>query len=388
MEPLGQSQVLEPLKMLAQNHQITLLSYEKASDWADKPRREALKAEVRGSGIAWLPLRYHKRPTLPATAWDVLAGLIAGASLTLRRRIEIVHARGYVPALMALCLKRFFGLRFIFDMRGFWADEKVEGGTWKAGGALYRMTKWFEKRFLLGADVVVSLSRAGVAVLREFPYLRGRAAHFEVIPTCANMSLFRPLGPGPARPFTVGCVGSVGLWYMFDEMLECFKIISRLRPEARLLILNRGDHDAIRRKLAAHAIAAEMADIKAVSFRDVPAEMAKMDAGLFFIKPVFSKIACAPTKLAEFLACGVPCLSNARVGDYAEVLEGENVGAVVSRFSPAEMEKAARKIITLGVDPDARRRCAETARRLYSLESAAEAYDALYHRAKEEPACR
>jgi hypothetical protein len=34
--------------------------------------------------------------------------------------------------------------------------------------------------------------------------------------------------------------------------------------------------------------------------------MNSMNAGVFFINPFYSKIASAPTKLGEFLGCGVP----------------------------------------------------------------------------------
>ena len=32
--------------------------------------------------------------------------------------------------LMALPAKRMTGAKLLFDMRGFWADERVDGGLW------------------------------------------------------------------------------------------------------------------------------------------------------------------------------------------------------------------------------------------------------------------
>ena len=39
LEPLGQSQVLQYLKKLAEYHEITLVSYERTADWAEVDKR-------------------------------------------------------------------------------------------------------------------------------------------------------------------------------------------------------------------------------------------------------------------------------------------------------------------------------------------------------------
>jgi hypothetical protein len=155
LEPLGYSQVYEYLRVLAKAHEIFLITFEKAADWQDAARCEALRKEVEAAGIRWHPLRYHKRPTVPATFWDIAVGMAVGFALVLKHRIELIHARSYVPSLIALWLKKVFKSKFLFDMRGFWADEKVDARSWSEAGALYRITKRLEKSLLLNADVVV-----------------------------------------------------------------------------------------------------------------------------------------------------------------------------------------------------------------------------------------
>ena len=172
LEPLGQSQVLGYLKRLAVGLRIHLISFEKTEDLANTTERERIASDIAGAGIFWHPLRYHKWPSALATA--------------LRHRLRIVHARSYVPSVMALVLKRIAGVRYLFDMRGFWADERVDGGLWPAGGRLYRVAKWFERRFLLNANRVVSLTQAAVDEMRTFPYLQGRMLSVTVIPICAD----------------------------------------------------------------------------------------------------------------------------------------------------------------------------------------------------------
>lgn len=381
LEPLGQSQVLAYLKRLAVGRRIHLLSFEKADDWANVAERERIARDIAGAGIVWHPLRYHKRPSALATAWDIACGITSGLWLVMRLRLRIVHARSYVPSVMALALKRLTGVKYVFDMRGFWADERVDGGLWPRGGRMYRVAKEFEKRFLLAADHVVSLTHAAAREMQRFDYLQGCMPQVTVIPTCADLARFTPLprqhsGTG----FVLGYVGTVGTWYLFDETVACFVQLLRLRPGARFLIVNRGEHAYIRERLATAGVPDSAVQLTTATHAEVPIEMARMDAGVFFIKPVFSKQASAPTKLAEFLGCGIPCLSNAGVGDMAEVLDGERVGVALTSFDESSMAKTLQQLLQLVADPTTQGRCVAAAHRHFSLDEGVARYRAIYER--------
>jgi len=283
-----------------------------------------------------------------------------------------------------------FGLKYIFDMRGFWADERVDGALWPRDGRMYRVAKWFERRFLLSADRVVSLTNAAVEVMTSFPYLQGHMPHFEVITTCTDLELFKP-GETIAenqkkyRPFTLGYVGSVGVWYLFDETLKCFVELQRQIPDARLQIFNRGEHDYIHEQIAVHGISEESIRIEIADHAGVAEAMQQMDAGVFIIKPAYSKLASAPTKLGEFLGCGVPCMGNTNVGDMADILEGEQVGVALDDFSESDIKKGVARLIDLTREPDIRQRCRQAALRHFSLENGVAAYDRIYNELQREP---
>ena len=284
--------------------------------------------------------------------------------------------------MFAYLLKRLFGAAFVFDMRGFWPDERVEGGAWRRGSVVYAVVKRLERVFLSNADVIVSLTHAGERIIRGFPYMQGRASRIAVIPTCTNLALFRPGGPpatkdGPGA-LIVGYVGSVTTWYMFDPVLTAFEMLRRRQPSARLRIVNRGQHAYIRERLGAHAIPDEVVELREASFADMAAEMATMDCGVFFIRPVFSKQASAPTKLGEFLACGIPCLTSSGVGDVQEILEPGRVGVVTAGTEPDQLRDGVERLLRLVEDPDTRERCVAAALEHFSLESGVAAYDRIY----------
>jgi glycosyltransferase involved in cell wall biosynthesis len=379
LEPLGQSQVLAYLKQLAAGRSIHLISFEKEQDWADAAQRERVARDVATAGIVWYPLRYHRRPSALATAWDIACGICVGLWLVLRHRLQVVHARSYVSSVMALAIKRLTGVKYVFDMRGFWADERVDGGLWPKGGRMYRVAKWFERRFLLGADHVVSLTHAAVREMQRFDYLQGRMPPFTVIPTCADLTRFTPLPGESARAgFVLGYVGSAGTWYLFDEVAACFAQLLRMRPDARFLIVNRGEHGWIRERLSAAGVPQDAVELVAATHAQVPQLMARMDAGIFFYRPSYSRAACAPTKLGEFLGCGIPCLANAGVGDMASVLEGENVGLVMHALDAASIQNSLQEFLTLLEDPDIRRRCVAAGQKHFSLVEGVLRYQAVY----------
>mgnify|MGYP003979718261 FL=1 len=383
LEPLGQSQVLAYLKHLVADRPIHLISFEKAGDWANVAERKRIARDISGAGIVWHPLHYHKVPSVLATAFDIMQCIIVGVWLCVRYKIKIIHARSYVSSIIALTLKKLFNVKYIFDMRGFWADERIDGGLWPKDGSMYRVAKWFEKRFLLNADRVVSLTNAAIDEMKSFGYLQGSMPIFETITTCTDLDVFNYSNATSKRenesqPFTLGYVGSVGVWYLFDETLSCFKELQRQVPEARLHILNRGDHDYITKRISESGISADSVLLEVADHAGVAKAMQNMDAGIFIIKPAYSKIASAPTKLGEFLGCGVPCLGNANVGDIADIIVGEKVGVVLSSFDADSIRVAVEELVCLTKQEGIQAHCRDVALRYFSLKEGVRSFDRIY----------
>lgn len=379
LEPLGQSQVFSYLKRLSVERQIYLISFEKVDDWSNINFRNHLKQEIESAGIIWYPLRYHKWPSSLATAWDIILATILGFWLINRYKIRIVHARSYVPSVIALSLQRLTKIKFIFDMRGFWADERVDGGLWSSHSILFKLAKRFEKSFLLSADHVVSLTKTAANEIKNFKYLNNRSLPLSVIPTCADLECFTPLPHKRVESnFVLGYVGSVGTWYLFDEVLNCFSELLIKYPNAILLIINKGQHSFIRERLAIAGIPESSIKLNSVIHSEVPQQMNKMNAGIFFYRPSFSRLACAPTKLGEFLGCGVPCLTNTGVGDMADVIEIERVGIAINSFDKDSISIGLSRLLNLVFDPDTRGRCVSAAQKNFSLNEGVSAYNKIY----------
>src|SRR6056297_1143958 len=380
LDPLGQSQVLQYVLGLARDHRITLLTFEKSHALANAPELNALAERCRVAGIDWHRLTYHNRPGIPATIYDIAQGIRKATALARSRDTQIVHTRSYIAGMMGLTVKRRTSTRFIFDMRGFWPDERVDGGIWKPNWMRYRAFKWIERRLFLGADHVVSLTRSGAREIEKFDYLQGKIPPISVIPTCTNLELFRPVEPveKPPEGFTLGYVGSAGSWYMFAEVAQAVRILFDMRPDARFLVINKGDHDAIRNWLREAGVDLERVDIQAAAYSEVSEQIARMDAGIFFIKPVWSKRASSPTRLGEFLACGKPVLANGKVGDVEETIVETDTGVAINAFDDQTLRNALSDLIARAKEPGLAARCRQAAEEHFALETGVLDYSHIY----------
>lgn len=376
LEPLGQSQVIAYLERLASDYAIHLISFEKPADQVQADKVAAISARLSTAGIAWHPLTYHKTPTLPATLFDIAHGALVALWLAARHNVGLIHARSYIPALIGWVVKLLTGARLLFDMRGLWADERTDGGIWPEGGRIYRAVKRLERTLLQGADHVVTLTHASNAVITAIPYRID--AQITVIPTCADLDRFTPGKDGRVQPFTLGYLGSIGTWYLFDEVLACFKLILERRPDAQLLVVNRNEQDLVRRMVTEAGIPVDALELTFADHAEVPAQVRRMSVGAAIIKPVFSKIASAPTKLAEYLGCGVPCLGNVGVGDMELILETEGAGVALREFTPEERVRAVDCLLAMADDPATPAHCRKVALAHFSVDDGTERYRAIY----------
>jgi glycosyltransferase involved in cell wall biosynthesis len=393
LDPLGQSQVLPYLRELTKRGvQFTLLSFERPKAFTPEGIAECkrLRDKLKTQKIEWHWLRYHQRPSIPATIYDVAAGYRKAGGLVRRNRIEMVHARGHIPATMALALKRRYGIKMIFDLRGLMAEEYVDAEHWREGGLPYRITKAAERRILRATDGIVTLTERIWPIISEWEGLRGRTVQHEVIPCCVDLSLFKFSDDDRARrrselglgdKLTMVYSGSLDGWYLTEKMADFFAAFLKQNREAHLLWLTTGSHDRVRELMRARNVGTENYSVHAVASPDVPSYLAAADVGLAFIKRCVSKIASSPTKNGEYLACGLPLVINAGVGDSDLLINEWKAGVLIEDFGKEDYEKAAREIDMIIDDNDVRKKAREVAENVFNLETiAGERYASLYER--------
>lgn len=386
LEPLGESQAVAYVEGLAGFGRMILISFEKGSDLADRDAMQRMKARFAARAITWVPMRYHKKPTVLATTYDIIRGIVVGLLLIGSHRPGLVHARSYVAALIAWVLKRVSGVKFLFDMRGLWTNEKVDAGHWPPGSRIYRVAKRWERRFFESADGIVSLTEAGVAAFPSLGYRIPAGIPIEVIPTCTDLNKFVPGSKDPALAaklgldghVVVGCTGNMSNTYLREPMLGCLAYLARSLNRLQILMVTLEDHDRLLADARSAGIPSSRLVVVRATFSDMPAYLRLMDFGLFFIKPCFSKKFSAATKLGEFLATGVPVVINDGIGDSGCLVRQEKVGVVLPGTDLGDVEAALDDIAALTRDPLIKQRCRETAKKYFDLDQGVTKYAALY----------
>lgn len=356
LDPLGQSQVIPYLKELSRaGVRFTLLSFEgeKAYTSEGRERCRQLREELAKNEIDWRWLRYHKRPSLPATSYDVLAGIRYGSRLVRTEAIEMVHARSHIPATIALALKRRFGLKMIFDIRGLMAEEYVDADHWKKGNVPYRLTKAMESRALQASDGVVTLTEKIWPAIKDWKGLQGRAVIHEVVPCCIDLELFRFSESDRERiraelnlqdRFVMVYSGSIGGWYLTDKTADFFVALLKRKPHGHFLWLTGGDQGLIEKLMWERGINPNQFTVRKVAPAEVSGYLSAADAGIAFYKPTFSRMATSPVKVSEYLACALPVIVNAGVGDSDTFVAAREVGGVVKDFNAGEYEQTLKTI--------------------------------------------
>jgi len=398
LDPLGQAQVIPYLVGLSRaGYSFDLVSFEKPGRSAEHAveMREALA----GHGIDWHPLPYTKRPPVLSTVYDVERMRSLAFRLQRKRPFDLVHCRSYLSSLVGLSLKRRFGTGFLFDMRGFWADERVDGDLWNLRNPVYRAVYAYFKRreadFLLEASGVVTLTEAGRREMERWEVMKKVACPVSVIPCSVDFDQFSLITPEaraasrsdlgiPASAFTLVYLGSLGTWYLLEEMLELFANLMRLRPDAHFLFVSPDASPRAQEVAARFGIPENRIIIRSVRRSEVPDLLATADYGISFIKPSYSKIGSSPTKLGEYLAMGLPVVTNGDVGDVAEIVRAMDAGVVVDALDPDSLRRAASEV--LGRPRPDGSRIRESARPYFDLGTAVEAYGSLYERILGSPA--
>jgi glycosyltransferase involved in cell wall biosynthesis len=388
---LGQSQVIPYLKGLSSRGvEITLMSFEKKENFQN--RKNVIQDLLNKNNINWHPLKYTASPPVLSTVKDIIIMIKESKKIYLKQNFTIVHCRSYISAFAGLYLKRNYGVKFLFDMRGFWPDERVEGGIWNLKNPVfnfvYRYFKKKEKRFLTSADYIVSLTENGKRSMQSWSYLKNANKNIEVIPCCADFNHFKNSFNQQEKTrelkkqlnmsdndFVLSYLGSIGTWYMLDEMLDFFKVLLSKKGNAKFLFITAETPGYILSKAVEKSIDTSKIIVKKSNREDVPTYIALSSVSIFFIKPVFSKRASSPTKMAEIMGMGIPVICNGGVGDVDMLIKNTRAGVLINNFTTKEYLKVIDNLSKLNITPEQIR---EIAIQLFSLEKGVAKYANIY----------
>lgn len=393
-DSLGQSQVLPYILGLRQlGHTFTIVSFEKPERFENG--KAIIKKIVDTAGIKWVPLPYTASPPVLSTIYDVWQLRKAAEKLHQKTPFDIVHCRSYITSLVGLQLKRKHHIKFVFDMRAFYADERVDGKLWNLSNpvfnSVYNYFKKKELEFLTEADHSISLTAKGKEIIHSWNQIPNQPVPVEVIPCCADLEHFHSSKVDETHQqklkskfglndddFVITYLGSIGTWYLLDEMLDFFKALVEKKPNSKFLFITTDNPDTILNPAKAKGIASDKIIISPAKREEVPTYLSLADAAIFFIQPVFSKSGSSPTKHGEMLGMGLPVIANEGVGDVDSIIKDTKSGILIEDFSNENYKNAIEQIDNLLNVPTEQLQAA--ARKYYSLEKGVKRYNSVYEK--------
>ncbi len=389
-DSLGQSQVIPYLIGVSKSgYSISIISCEKQE--AFEKNHAHIRQLLSLNSIEWFPLTYTKKPPVLSTLKDLFLMKQKMQQLHREKKFSLVHCRSYLTALIGKQFCRKNSLPFIFDMRGFWADERIEGGIWKLTNPLFHRIYHFfknkELEFANEAAATVSLTHAGKREIQNWKIDAAQKEKIFVIPCSADFELFKIPSEEQRHEararlnwnesnFVLTYLGSLGTWYLLNEMLDFFKVLKEKIPASKLYIISGDSPQLVFDAANSKGISSEDIVVESAKRVEVPQKLAASDWGISFIKPSFSKKASSPTKMGEMLAMGIPLLVNGGVGDVAQIVEQTQGGICLDSFTHDKYAAAVDKMKEGNVISAKLLR--EKSFEIYGLENAIKTYVSIY----------
>ena len=321
---VGTSQVLAYVERLAERGVgVDLHSFEHNVD-------EVIAADLVRHGVVWTPHRFGGN--------GARAGL--GRVTRLARSIrgaELVHARSDMAAAAAM----WSGAEcWLWDVRSFWADQKVATGVFSARSPQARVFRRIERRAAVGSRHVVALTPSAIDELdRRHDGVVGPKA--TVVTTCVDRRRFKPAPMPPTDPVRLLLAGTLNRYYDVPAMLDLIAELKTRRP-VELVVASPGGTDWDPELDGAGAVRTS------ATTGEMPALIASCHAGLSVCRDDagISLVAAMPTKIGEFLAVGRPVIVNPGLQDAASMVDQADAGVVVDT-SAAGLDAAATRLLEL-----------------------------------------
>ncbi|MDX2003528.1 MAG: glycosyltransferase [Chitinophagales bacterium] len=387
-DPLGQSQVLSYLRLLSkQGFSFDIISFEKPDIYASK--KQGVQDSLDGFDITWHALMYTKKPPVLSTLKDLRVGWKKIKQLAAHKQFHIVHSRGYTIGNLAINTKKRYGAKMIFDMRGWWADEKRESGLWAnpVYRPIYYYFKQLERQLFALSDQSISLTHVGGD---EIERLALKERHnISIIPTCVDFNLFPPfnesvraavrdeLNINPDAKVLLYS-GSLGGNYDMSMLLGLFKQLKSVVPNSVLLILSRIDSGYVENEVSSAGM--NMADVRliGVDLKEVHRYLMAGDYGVVNYVRSYSTIGRSPTKLGEYWACGLPVIALSGVGDLDYLIARyPNGGMLIPDNTESLHAKVVRDVLAKDFDKSELRQYALD---YYDLNKGAATYASIYRK--------
>lgn len=311
-DPIVKSQVLPILEYFKKKRKIFLLSFE-----ISKTKKINKNHHI---------LKYKNFLSFKIIVF--LYSIFFMYKLCKKNNIKIVITRSYVPQIITVLLKYFSDIKIIFDIRGFWFDEKKDFNSINL--LSYYILKKIERFLFKKADRILTLSKISKNYIsKKFGI---KTSKIRNVTTFTNLEKIKFLKKKKSNKIRLAYIGGLKNSYDFLNTIKFLKRLNNLSKNWHMTIFNIGQYEFFESVIKNYPELKKK--IKYTNFlnnKNLSTILRNFDIGIYFIHTNFSKIASCPTKLGEFLASGTPVLTNPLIGDSENLIKKNKCGLIVNK---------------------------------------------------------
>jgi glycosyltransferase involved in cell wall biosynthesis len=176
-------------------------------------------------------------------------------------------------------------------------------------------------------------------------------------------------------------LGALGGLYRTREIADFMAAARNRDPLTFAMFLTQTDPQLIIPLLEERGFTKNDYFVNKVPPADIQRYLSASDIALSFVTASYATLSRSPTKIPEYLACGLPVISNRGVGDIDELINEEKVGILLDDFSEESYLKALEEAEVFRNTPGFAEMCRKSAKKKFDLEKIGGAkYRLLYKR--------
>ena len=341
LDPLGRSQIIPYLKSFAKSkRKIKVISFEKNKN-IELKKINSMRKELLKSNIIWKYNNFSENYGKIGKIYDLIKMFFFSLFIVSTIKIQIIHCRSHIPAIVGFILKKFFKIKLVFDFRGLWIEERFDYNIWNKKNFLHKFYYFFfkklESKILNNSDYIVCLTNSVKPYLNKILY---KKVPIEIIPCCADYNFFKKkkYTKNKARKIlkiekntsVIGYAGSINKVYLIKKMIDFFKSLQKKNKKLIFIIVTHQINEVkkIINDNSKNKINKNIKIFKA-DREKIPLFLSSFDLTLCFIKKTFSRSAMSPTKMFESFAVGIPFICNKGIGDVDLILKKHKIGALI-----------------------------------------------------------
>ena len=258
------------------------------------------------------------------------------------RKISTIHAWCMPAGMMGYLLSNISRKPLIIDSYEPHAESMVECGEWSRNGWAYKMLFFFERKMTHHAKYLIATTKSMIDEYApsRYQYNPSKNNYF-VKPACVDTKLFCPSNDISLKKKLhienkiIGIyAGKFGGIYLQHEFFEIIYVAHQYwNHRFHLLLLSSISDDTLQYYLHKYQIPSSIITKIFVPHAEVPLYLNIADFGITPVKPVYTKRFCAPIKNGEYWAMGLPILITAHISDDSDIIEKNNIGAVIKQLN-------------------------------------------------------